>query len=271
MPHVAAILRPAALRFSVPAEWVSSDKYIRAYEIIKKKDKMIKMIRRPGEGPVYYILSQSQTAYKAVACQHIVYISKHTIVYYVQTATYHTTTFIQRRIDSILYDIIAKQEITAALISKYEELRAGTLPTGVSWGKKGKKGKKGTSSTLSTKQQLFNIKNSMYRLKKTDGQFVCPCDANPYNIQCRVCKSFAHDGICKHCLALTHLLMADKSSDRDPTCNFRLMAMPMSRRKKAGRRVGATPGLVLQPPDARDDSSDEEQDLATAIMEGTEW
>ena len=87
--------------------------------------------------------------------------------------------FIQRRIDSILYDIIAKQEITAALISKYEELRAGTLPTGVSWGKKGKKGKKGTSSTLSTKQQLFNIKNSMYRLKKTDGQFVCPCDANP--------------------------------------------------------------------------------------------
>ena len=96
MPHVAAILRPAALRFSVPAEWVSSDKYIRAYEIIKKKDKMIKMIRRPGEGPVYYILSQSQTAYKAVACQHIVYISKHTIVYYVQTATYHTTTFIQR-------------------------------------------------------------------------------------------------------------------------------------------------------------------------------
>ena len=127
------------------------------------------------------------------------------------------------------------------------------------------------SSTLSTKQQLFNIKNSMYRLKKTDGQFVCPCDANPYNIQCRVCKSFAHDGICKHCLALTHLLMADKSSDRDPTCNVRLMAMPMSRRKKQTHRLAkATAGLVPQPADAGD-SSDEEQDLATAILEGTEW
>jgi len=31
--------------------------------------------------------------------------------------------------------------------------------------------------------------------------------ANPFNIQCRVCTAFAHDGICKHCLALTHMLM----------------------------------------------------------------
>ena len=65
-----------------------------------------------------------------------------------------------------------------------------------------KKAAKGSKATLSSKQELFAIKNSMYRLKETEEReaLVCPCPANPFNIQCRVCTAFAHDGICKHAL-----------------------------------------------------------------------
>ena len=95
------------------------------------------------------------------------------------------------------------------MISKYEELRAGQWPTGVRKHVRAKKAAKGSKATLSSKQELFAIKNSMYRLKETEEReaLVCPCPANPFNIQCRVCTAFAHDGICKHCLALTHMLM----------------------------------------------------------------
>ena len=165
------------------------------------------------------------------------------------------------------------QEITWPLISKYEELRTGKWPTGVKQHVRAKKATKGAKGTLSSKQELFAIKNSMYRLKETEEAeaLVCPCEANPFNIQCRVCTAFAHDGICKHCLALTHLLMArdDRKDERDPKCNIRLMAMPLSRRKKAAHRIApATLGLLPQPADQGDDSSDEEQGTATAILAG---
>ena len=170
-----------------------------------------------------------------------------------------------------------KQELTWQLISKYEELRTGQWPTGVRKHVRAKKGAKGAKATLSSKHQLFAIKNSMYRLKETEEHdaLVCPCPANPFNIQCRVCTSFAHDGICKHCLALTHMLMArdDRKDERNPKCNIRLMSMPLSRKKAGHRSVLPTPGLVPQPADAGagGDSSDEEQDLATAILAGQGW
>ena len=163
------------------------------------------------------------------------------------------------------------------MISKYEEVRAGQWPTGVRKHVRAKKGAKGAKATLSSKHQLFAIKNSMYRLKETDEReaLVCPCPANPYNIQCRVCPSFAHDGICKHCLALTHMLMArdDRRDERDPKCNIRLMSMRLSLRQKAGKPANTTKALVPQPQpaDAGGDSSDEEQDLATAILAGQAW
>ena len=142
-----------------------------------------------------------------------------------------------------------------------------------------KKAAKGSKATLSSKQELFAIKNSMYRLKETEEReaLVCPCPANPFNIQCRVCTAFAHDGICKHCLALTHMLMArdDRRDERDPKCNIRLMAMRLSVGKRACAPAKATKALVPQPQpqpaDAGGDSSDEEQDLATAILAGQAW
>ena len=90
-----------------------------------------------------------------------------------------------------------------------------------------------------------------------------------------VCTAFAHDGICKHCLALTHMLMArdDRRDERDPKCNIMLMSMRLSLRQKAGKPANATNGLVPQPQpaDAGGDSSDEEQDLATANLAGQAW
>ena len=165
------------------------------------------------------------------------------------------------------------------MISKYEELRAGQWPTGVRKHVRAKKAAKGSKATLSSKQELFAIKNSMYRLKETEEReaLVCPCPANPFNIQCRVCTAFAHDGICKHCLALTHMLMArdDRRDERDPKCNIRLMAMRLSVGKRACAPTKATKALVPQPQpqpaDAGGDSSDEEQDLATAILDGQAW
>lgn len=163
------------------------------------------------------------------------------------------------------------------MISKYEELRTGQWPTGVRKHVRAKRAVKGGKATLSSKQELFAIKNSMYRLKETEEAeaLVCPCPANPFNIQCRVCTSFAHDGICKHCLALTHMLMArdDRKDERDPKCNIRLMSMRLSRRQKAGQPAKATKGLVPQPQPAGagGDSSDEEQDVATAILAGQAW
>ena len=49
--------------------------------------------------------------------------------------------------------------------------------------------------------------------------------------------------------------------------------MPLSRKKAGHRSVLPTPGLVPQPADAGagGDSSDEEQDLATAILAGQGW
>ena len=54
------------------------------------------------------------------------------------------------------------------------------------------------------------IKNSMYLVEPVDPSLCIPCKANPYHLACRVCKAFAHDGICKHVLAVTHLLEKEK-------------------------------------------------------------
>eukprot|EP00964_Phaeocystis_antarctica_P018829 scaffold10373_cov95-Phaeocystis_antarctica.AAC.1 len=79
----------------------------------------------------------------------------------------------------------------------------------------------------------------------------------------------------RSCLALTHMLMArdDRKDERDPKCNIRLMSMRLSRRQKAGQPAKATKGLVPQPQPAGagGDSSDEEQDVATAILAGQAW
>ena len=180
-----------------------------------KQDKFVKMIRRPGEGEVYYVLSQSQTVHK---------------------------------------------QLTMPLISKCEELRSGYWPTGIQM------------KTQYSKKAVLAIKNSMYRVVRSTGKDVCPCDANPFKLACKVCKSFAHDGICKHVLAITHIIMHKDSALRDVKCNLRLLSKPLSHDKAKHRLRAPTCALVRQPKDkGAADSSDDEVDTAMAIMEGKEW
>ena len=141
--------------------------------------------------------------------------------------------------------------LSGALISKFEQLRDGKVPAGV--------------PKKNNKQALFDLKNSMYRVEEVGQAAVCPCEANPYHLACRVCKSYAHDGICKHVLAITHIMMSTKG-DKDPRCNLKFMTKPLSVRKKASRPRLPTPALVHQPEEA--DSSDDEEAEVPALLEG---
>jgi len=99
------------------------------------------------------------------------------------------------------------------LHGRYEELREGKL--------KVKKGKAGW-------EQVLAIKNSMYKVEHGTPDLVLQCDANPYHLVCRVCKSFAHDGICKHVLAVTHLIEAKKpEGERDQRLNLKILTKPL--------------------------------------------
>ena len=62
-----AILRPSRLCFDIPLEWIHSETYVKAYNLYNKRDKMIRSIRLPGEGMVYYVLSSSQSVHKAIS------------------------------------------------------------------------------------------------------------------------------------------------------------------------------------------------------------
>ena len=99
------------------------------------------------------------------------------------------------------------------LHGRYEELREGKL--------KVKKCRAGW-------EQVLAIKNSMYKVEHGTLDLVLQCDANPYHLVCRVCKSFAHDGICKHVLAVTHLIEAKKpEGERDQRLNLKILTKPL--------------------------------------------
>ena len=77
-------------------------------------------------------------------------------------------------------------------------------------------------------EQVLAIKNSMYKVEHGTLDLVLQCDANPYHLVCRVCKSFAHDGICKHVLAVTHLIEAKKpEGERDQRLNLKILTKPL--------------------------------------------
>ena len=85
----------------------------------------------------------------------------------------------------------------------------------------------------------MEIKKSMYEVDFVEEMECLPCEANPFFLACRVCKTFAHDGVCKHVLVVTHELMGQKEVDEQDTfCNLRWMAAGLYDKKKAARMAG---------------------------------
>ena len=158
--------------------------------------------------------------------------------------------------------------ITADLVSKYRKAREGVTPggTGGRW------------------EKVTEVGLSMYLVEGGSVMDGIQCDANPYWLVCRRCKCFAHTGICKHVLAVTHLKMANAAlADRKLMCNLKYMLRTCGKRHKAkdGRMRKVTPALVptqpraRQSPEQRDDaeagdSSDEEEEELRRI-EGGHW
>ena len=110
------------------------------------------------------------------------------------------------------------------LHGRYEELREGKL--------KVKKGKAGW-------EQVLAIKNSMYKVEQVKPPELClPCEANPYSLACRVCKMYAHDGICKHVLAVTHIKEEEKDEpDRDPKLDLGVLCRSLVRTEEEDAQV----------------------------------
>ena len=110
--------------------------------------------------------------------------------------------------------------ISDTLVTRYAALRDGIVPTqtGGKWG------------------SICEVANSMYLVEQVDPQELIPCKANPYNFACRICPAFAHDGICKHVLAVTHICMSmePEGVPRNAWCNVRYMSREVD--EGAGKR-----------------------------------
>jgi hypothetical protein len=76
-----------------------------------------------------------------------------------------------------------------------------------------------------------DLKRCMHRVEVAmHGQSFLKCDANPHGLLCRGCKGFAHDGICEHVLAITHIMEQEKPEDsRDEKLNLNLSMVPLTR------------------------------------------
>jgi hypothetical protein len=76
-----------------------------------------------------------------------------------------------------------------------------------------------------------DLKRCMHRVEVAmHGQSFLKCDANPHGLLCRGCKGFAHDGICEHVLAITHIMEQEKPADsRDEKLNLNLSMVPLTR------------------------------------------
>ena len=80
-------------------------------------------------------------------------------------------------------------------------------------------------------KKLVELKRSMHRVEyATHGSSVLQCGRNPYGLMCRGCKGFSHNGICKHCMACTHIIEMEKpEDDRDNALNLELSMRPLNR------------------------------------------
>ena len=76
----------------------------------------------------------------------------------------------------------------------------------------------------------------MYLVEAVAPEYVIPCDANPYNFACRVCKAFAHDGFCKHVAAVTHLKEREEKpeGERNQALNLNVLCRTIVQDKTKG-------------------------------------
>ena len=143
------------------------------------------------------------------------------------------------------------KKISASLVAKYEAACTGFIPagTGCKW------------------EKILPICASMYKVEvvASDGRQVLECELNPYNLACQLCKGFAHDGICKHVLAVTHLIMRSRPALEQKSANkLRYMCLTVGK-KRTQARVAKTPALQ---PSRHLDSSDEEEEELRRIEDG---
>lgn len=154
--------------------------------------------------------------------------------------------------------------------------------------KKYKSLRRGEASRKSFKA-LCEIMNSMYFVHHVHRDKCVKCEANPYHLACSVCHMYAHDGICHHVLAVTHIIMSQKPiAQRIHLCDLEYLCMSIGKKhqkgdgskgampkalerdgekKKTGNKrrrayKGRPSQLVLNP-----DSSEEEEAVAALALE----
>ena len=95
---------------------------------------------------------------------------------------------------------------------RYEALCRGELPEGY--------------RKQPTWARLNALKNVCHKVTEAEHhhQFL-ECTANPYRLVCRGCRTFSHDGMCPHVMAVTHVMEQEKEEgERDPALDlFKLM------------------------------------------------
>ena len=121
---------------------------------------------------------------------------------------------------------------------RYRDLCKGFVPQGTPKDKK------------KAKESMFALKNAMYHVKKAevlkDGRTpTCTkCEVNKENFVCYGCKTFAHDGICPHVLAVTHIDMRTSTRDEQVlSSNVAYMTKSIGGKRNRGRINPATKAL----------------------------
>jgi len=208
------------------------------------------------------------------------FISKETYKKALHIVTNQETMMVKQRKPSlgVVWFVLSQSQsvhkrLTPILISKYLDVRDGKWPTdGMQ-----SQARRSVEQANVVRRKLLDIKNSMYMvIQPADDTPVCSCEANHYKLVCSLCKSFAHDGICKHVLAVTHVKMGEEVGAKNPMVNLKLLTRKLSvqRGSSDGRPTAPTPALVPQPrrqvTSCEADSSDDEQELLASIQRGDE-
>ena len=89
----------------------------------------------------------------------------------------------------------------------------------------------GYNQNTTSWEKWKNLKNAMHKVEvATEEHFFLTCAANPYKLICRGCKCFSHCGMCKHVLAVTHVLEHLKAEEeRDEMLDLHKLMCTLNR------------------------------------------
>lgn len=90
---------------------------------------------------------------------------------------------------------------------------------------------------------LCDVMNSMYMVHHVHLDKCVKCEANPFHLACSVCHEYAHDGICHHVLAITHIILSKKPvAQRVHLCDLEYLCSSIGKRhQKSDGPKGAMP------------------------------